>query len=263
VSEDAQRPTLVLVAVGLAVSALVAGLVVLGFQTGQTPKWLVIVPILLVIGLVVIPGVAASIHAQKRARAEMLTGLRDAGFTVYEKPSGDEKQRLFAPYVHLKELSTKHKGLRWVAHTTIDGRELAVFLHTYTVHTGQATITIAHFVAATPCPEWWPTLSLTKENLFHKIKDKLGGSDMRLESETFNDVWRVKTDNEDLALVLLTPDIQRWLEHPPKHESWRIGDGVLCCLSRASSKKMPPLELVDRVQAFVSMLPPEALADQS
>lgn len=244
-----------------AVATLGAGVLMFFSRGAGGPPIPMLAVVVSLVLFVVAVGIVSVVRAQRRNTRRMFESLSVAGFDVKQNVRKGEREQLFAPFAQLKELSTGLKGLKWFATRQIDGREFTLFQHSYTVHTGQSASTITHVVAATACPDWWPQLSLSRETIFHKIADKLGMKDLQLESETFNKAWRVKTDDEDMAIVILTPTMQEWLEGSPKKESWRIGSGVVCCLSQRSLVKSPPVLLIDRVREFLALVPSEALAD--
>ncbi|MEM1331762.1 MAG: hypothetical protein AAGG07_14545 [Planctomycetota bacterium] len=189
------------------------------------------VPLILVGVLLTVISIIVLSHRWQKKRLEQLAATLD-GFgltlTKYERKSGHVPDAWTA-FAKLKDLKTGVDGLRWSAEGTLDGRRACGVVHSYTVSTGKNTTTYYHACYAVECPTGWPGLSLTSEHLGHKLLGLFGKKDLQLEDKRFNDRWRIATDDEDFAILLLSPEVQEFLREPDKtagrSAAWHIGEG--------------------------------------
>jgi len=260
--ERATRKLLIVSAVLVMMGFLVAfGIARRGGGTPVNMKSAVLIAIVALGVMFVITAVMGSAMANRRKREEVEAALTAKGYVLHRKPKGDERDRLFTPFEGVKALNTKAKGLKFAATGEVEGHEVTLIEHQYVVSTGQTTAKITHLGAATRCPAWWPGVSLSPEHLLHKIADAFGKRDIQLEREAFNKRWRVKGDDEDHTILLLTPEVQEWLEGAPRHEFWRMGDGWVRCLRRTTMGSTDPGEMGERVATLLSLVPAEALRE--
>ncbi len=188
------------------------------------PLW--IIPVLFG-GLLVVSIAAAIVNAKKR-RLLVAQATSAAGLSLDPAPDQAARAQAWEHVGAMRDLNRGANGVKWCAAGTIDGRQVHLLEHAYAVSTGKSTHVVRHTIAATPCPTTWPHLKVEEENLLTKLAGALGRKDFQLESEAFNKRWRVSTDNEDFALLVLTPAVQEWLMGLPKGTSLRIGSGALC-----------------------------------
>lgn len=91
------------------------------------------------------------------------------------------------------------------------GRHLVFGLYKYTTGSGKNSSThIMQFVAVSlPAPR--PFLDITRETAGSKFLAMFGKRDLQLESQEFNDRFKVDTDNERFAYDVLSPQNMQWL----------------------------------------------------
>lgn len=213
----------------------------------------IVVAALLFIGMIV----AGAVAAQRRRRAAIDALFVEHGFTHVRKPGPSEREAvwpIFAPFKHLKYGA---RGIEWIARGEIDGREVVAILHQYVIHTGQSAQQIMHVCIACRCPESWPMVELRGEHVFHRIAEALGSTDIRLESEAFNRRWRISTESEDQAILVLTPEAQAMLSDAAKGEAWSIGRGWVRMSGRALVKPEQLAAGLGRPGRLLDAVPPE------
>jgi hypothetical protein len=129
--------------------------------------------------------------------------------------------------------------------------------HRYVISTGQTTSTVQHRVVATPIPEAWPYLQLGEENIFTRIGSALGGEDIQVEDEQFNKRWRIRTEDEAFAVVLLVPPLQQLLRDAPRGQQWFITNGRLILLEKGDFKAEETERLLSLLMDFRERIPEE------
>lgn len=192
--------------------------------------------IALVVGVIVVSVLigAAVWIADRRRRRGIERALTAAGFDVDFQPGETDKQAFFASmHLALDHLKTGGGGVRWVAtrrsrSRSDESERVWVFEHSYTVGSGKNRRTIVNTIAALPCAALWPKCAVLEEHLGDKIMGMLGKRSLDLEDGAFNKRWKIVTGSEDFAVLLLNPEVQRWLMDLPKRSWLRIGGGVLC-----------------------------------
>ncbi len=218
--------------------------------------WLIL---LAVIALIVIIALASGARRKTNQNLEMV--LQHTGLVRQSKPFSSGSDFRWQPFSRLPMLKGGPKRVAWAATGSVDGHDVFAIEHMYVVSTGQVTAVITHTAVACRCPSFWPSIELKPETVFHRLADRLGGSDVELESERFNRRWRVKTGDPDLALAILTPDAQSMLAEAPKVETWSIGDGWICVVRRATIKPDDLAGFLRRPVDLLALVPPEMRID--
>lgn len=172
--------------------------------------------------------IAAMVVNARRRRREIAAQLAALGFSHNLKPDAVAKAEAFNRTGRMLLLKTGPRGVVSYASGIVEGQEVWLVEHQYTTGSGKSRQVHKHIVAATPCPRAWPDLSVTPENLFDKIAGLMGRKDLSLESEAFNKRWKILAENEDFALLVLSPSVQDWAMRLPKSHQVHIGSGALC-----------------------------------
>lgn len=157
----------------------------------------------------------------------------------------------------MRDLRTGDKGVRFAGQLRADGQEITLLEHSYTSGSGKNQSTVRHAIAAVEAPAHWPELRITPEGVFRKLAELVGQKDIQLENEEFNRRWRVKTADEDFAIVLLTPQVQARLMEWPKEYRAVIGGGAIAVvasgyITAARLQQMPGL-----VTGLAALIPSE------
>ena len=156
---------------------------------------------------------------------------------------------------------TGHVDIRMVntVFTGFDGRSLTAFQHTYTIHTGQAPITVHHAIFVTDAPDW-PHVTMVRRNILGRLLYRLGMKrGLLLEDETFNGSLKIKTDDEDFALTLIHPEMQKFLASM-RTASWAAGAGRLAMVRGGAIKPDRFEQDLECLRLFWEFGPEELLA---
>lgn len=217
--------------------------------------------LILLAAVVLIVIVALASGARRKTDLNLEEVFQNAGLVRQHKPFSSGPDFRWQPFSQLPALKGGPKRVNWAAAGTIEGRDVFAIEHKYVVSTGQVTAVIVHTAVACRCPAFWPAIELKPETFFHRLADRLGASDVKLESERFNRRWRVQTSDPDLALAILTPEAQSMLETAPRPETWHIGDGWIRVVRRAPVKPEELPAYLRRPLDLLALAPPEMLVD--
>lgn len=157
----------------------------------------------------------------------------------------------------MRELRTGEKGVQFAGVVRTNEREVTLIEHSYTSGSGKNQSTVRHAIAAVPAPATWPELRVVPEGIFRKLAELMGQKDVQLENQAFNERWRVKTTDEDFAVVLLSPEMQGWLAEWPREYRVMIGGGAIAIVS---SGQLTPTRLpvmIRLVNEVADLIPPE------
>ncbi|MCG3121983.1 MAG: hypothetical protein GIKADHBN_00356 [Phycisphaerales bacterium] len=216
--------------------------------------WMIMVAVFGGIAVLVTVVVLAD-RARRKKIAEALAAL---GFEQHTKPDDLEKDSAFALLgPSWADLRTAGKGVKWTARGEVDGRPVVLVEHQYTTGSGKSRQTHVHVVAATPAPPAWPDVRLTREGLFDKLGAVFGSKDFTVEDENFNKRWKVKTTNEDFALLVLTPQVQAWSMNLDQSTMIRIGPGAITVARRGALAADSVVGLIRRCAELANLLPVE------
>lgn len=202
-------------------------------------------------------GAVASIAAERRRKRQVIETLARLGGSVNADPDPQAAAEAMNHAGLFRDLRTGPAGVRWCARVDIDGVPVRVLEHRYSTGSGKNRTTHDHAVISVPCPPSWPVLTLQQEHLFHKVANLLGHKDLQLDDPAFNARWRVKTDDENFAIVFLSPEVQARLMTLPKRTAVRVGVGAV---SLGIPRHLRPAELEALVHAVAGLwlaLPPE------
>lgn len=201
--------------------------------------------------------------ADRKRRQGIERALTAAGFDVDFKPAAMDKQAFFASMsLALDHLKTGSSGVKWVAtRRSRSGSDqppqMWIFEHSYTVGGGKNRRTITNAVAALPCAAAWPKCAVLEEHLGDKIMGMLGKKGLDLEDAAFNKRWKIQAASEDFAVLLLNPEVQRWLMDLPKKSWLRIGGGMLCVGITGQLNAEKVVLLAGCPESVVALIPPE------
>jgi hypothetical protein len=199
-------------------------------------------------------------RAHKKRMAGLQAMLDSKGFSATWGKEAKEKalsagvMNFIGPF---RTLRTGEKGVNWFALGMVEDRRCVVLEHRYTTGSGKNSSTHYHTIASVEAPERWPVLQLSEEAFFHKIGEKLGLRDIKVEDEEFNKRFRVKCDDEDFAVLALTPEMQAWLKLLPKRVEVSIGDRAVCVVKRWVCKAEDVATLIAAAGALRNMMPAE------
>ncbi len=173
------------------------------------------------------------------------------GFTYRAK--GDKAFR--ARFTDLAAVP-RSASIKHIYEGSLDGRSIVVFQSTYTVSTGQSTVQVSHTIYAIEIPAWPATL-IAGRNWFGRLLRKLGRrTGLELDDPEFNRRFKLKTDDDDFAIALLSPDMQAFMLTKTSVK-WRITPGRLCMIYSGTLKADRMDASLQRLQRFWELVPAE------
>lgn len=108
-------------------------------------------------------------------------------------------------------ISPKATNRHKLTGTVID-RAFLAFENTYMTFTGQVTIPVNHTVYTLAAPGNWSSITVSPRTQFARLARRFGfPRGLELESSQFNTMFKVKTNDQDFAIALLSPELQRFL----------------------------------------------------
>lgn len=140
--------------------------------------------------------------------------------------------------------------------------QVTSFTYSYTKDSGTGpdgsrnSTTYHHHVLALRLPAPLPTLELTHEGVGAKMAKAFGGQDIQFESEDFNRVWRVESDQLKFAHDVVRPLLmERLLRADAREVSFRLeGDTLLVWVAgRSDLNRIGPCGFM--MVAFVESIP--------
>lgn len=246
-------------AIGMAIAlaaALGVGVVVFVMQSGGGVRpnlALILVITAFLTSIVAVAAVAGARRSNRkgprRGRAEV--AATDFGLSYLAK--ADKSFR--SEFGELPELP-RNATVKHVMTGDLDGRPITVFESSYMIYTGQTMMQVAYTVYAVDAPDW-PSTHITRRNWFGRMALKLGRQPgLLLENAQFNSRFKVRTENYDFAIALLSPEMQTFMLQK-MNVRWRINDGRVClCYSGTLKPQRMPASL-ERMRQFWSLVPDE------
>lgn len=138
----------------------------------------------------------------------------------------------------------------------VDGREVAIGQHYYLVHTGNAMIPVKHAVAAAGIGERWPQVRIAPSTLLSRAIDSVGlSARIDLEHAGFNGTFRLTSEDETFAVMLLSDEAQEYLTRQAPEYEWRIGGGRVAALRSGGLTPERAEELLETVRGFLALIP--------
>ena len=141
-------------------------------------------------------------------------------------------------------------------------RQFCCFTYQYVIYTGKTTLVIRIAVTAMRLPAALPRLALTAETVGTKIARVFGGQDITLESDDFNNFYRVESDDQRFAYGVLHPRMMEWLLGPGRALTpWRIVGDDLICWRRETPKYEWLLPQLGLMETVIDQIPQQVWSD--
>jgi len=212
-------------------------------------------PLILAVLVSAILGVAMWVVISRRGkgprRASRELDAQEFGLTY--KGKGDKEFR--ARFSFLAAVP-RGASIRHVYEGSLDGRPIEVFQSSYMVSTGQAMVQISHTIYAVEAPAW-PATQIAARNWFARLFRKIGRpTGLELDDPEFNRRFRLKTDDEDFAIALLSPEMQAFMLSKTAVK-WRIASGLLCMIYNGPLNADRMEASLQRLQRFWELVPTE------
>lgn len=138
---------------------------------------------------------------------------------TYQKKAPKTFRDLYGDLPQVKRNST----ITHLMTGTLANRPLTIFQSMYMVQAGNTPVGVYHTIYSTTAPPW-PRVIVTKRSFLGQLFKKfLRRDELELDNPEFNLIMRVQAVDEDTAIMLLTPEMQRFfLEYPTIR--WFLGD---------------------------------------
>jgi hypothetical protein len=137
------------------------------------------------------------------------------------------------------------------------GRSLAVYQHQYMVFAGTTTFPVIHTIYLVEVSPHWPSITIKRRSVLSHIGRLLGrAGGLQLDDPRFNRAFNVTAADNDFAIALLTPDVQRHLL-TKRALMWRID---LCRLALIYNGKLKDKRIaasLQRIRGFLERIPDE------
>jgi hypothetical protein len=239
----------------IVLAIFVAGLVVALFNSrgvGGSAQWSVAVMITVFLVLFVVIAIVRVVRRRKgggKTSAEQAAERLDL---TYQKKGERGFHQAFGPLPGIP----RGGSVLHVVSGSLDGRLLNAFQHMYMIHTGQASVPIVHVVFVTEAPQW-PAVTIAPRKGWTRFMDFiLRRRRMLLEEDAFNAAFNVKTDDEDFALTLLHPEMQKFMTSH-RAIAWQVNPGWAAMVYSGSMKFDRMEASLQRMREFWALLPGE------
>jgi len=112
-----------------------------------------------------------------------------------------------------------------------------------------------------PAPADWPKVQIRARRGFGRWRYRLGkrrgkGKGIMLESERFNEAFRVISKDEPFAIMLLNPELQGFILEK-QDVDWSAGEGAIKLWYRGKLNKRTIPKALDRLARFERLIAPE------
>lgn len=147
-----------------------------------------------------------------------------------------------------------------------NGLDWYLFDYTYKVTTnnGKTTTTTTHpfGVVAVRVPIVFPGLTMSPENVFHRIGTKLGVKELTFELEEFNRRYFIQCQDARAAHDLLHPQsIEYLMRHPVR--TWQFGGFHLLIHKGGFYDPIEIRQVMEEIQGFLDLVPEYVRQDRS
>ena len=188
---------------------------------------------------------------RSRRQAQQVRVATAAGLQAVPQPGQD----FLEPFKHLPEVTGAATASN-VLFGTAAGRDVVVFQSTYVIHTGQASIPVTHVIYACAAPTW-PPLNIVPRRGIGRFAWRFGWRrGIELDDPRFNAAFRTTGPDEDFAIALIGPEMQRFMLTKPGVR-WRIGGGHVHLIYRGGLKAERVPDSLGRLDGFWTHVPEE------
>ncbi len=173
---------------------------------------------------------------------------------TYQKKAPKTIRDLYRDLPQIKRNST----ITHLMTGTLANRPLTIFQSMYMVQAGNTPVWVYHTIYSTTAPPW-PLVKIKKRSFFDRLlKHILKRHELELDDPEFNQTMRVETVDEDTAIMLLTPDMQRFFLEKPTIQ-WFLGHVAKRLDAQDQAITEPAQGRVDMV--YSGRLKPDRIAD--
>lgn len=104
-----------------------------------------------------------------------------------------------------------------------------------------------------PAPNWPKVQIQARRGLAKMFYSRRRHKGIVLESDAFNAAYKVKTKDEDFAVLLLNPDLQSFIMNKPTVD-WSVGEGFIKLWYRGKLRKKRIDNALNRLAKFQSLI---------
>jgi hypothetical protein len=206
------------------------------------------------LGLAPMPLLARS--QDRRRSARIATGLSRNAFAVDTHPGDGERRDVLARLGPLALLGSNPEHIRWIARTSIRGREVTVLRHSRLVGGGVYWYEKAKIVVALPIDDPRPGIWLIRTNsMSDDGQDDTGGRPrLRFGDSWFDRSFRIHSHDPDSLTRILTPAVREFIASGPSQESWTVSDGYVVCVLGGDTSARGIGVMIQRAQRMTELL---------
>lgn len=190
---------------------------------------------------------AADWYDQRQRRARLAEWMARTGFVL--DPEATLDQGHYRPH-HLHHSFALHLFGRadW------KGRRARAVEYEFKTGAGRTERTHRRFEGAVECPAAWPAFELVhpKGLASRPISRLFSADEGAIGDGPFDRRWRMASDDDELALAVLTPGLRAWLAAAPGRETWCCGDGWLSCTWEKACDEGHAERVLARVATFLA-----------
>lgn len=137
------------------------------------------------------------------------------------------------------------------------GRGMCALDYTYTTSNGKTTTTHQVHLVALNLPVALPALTVTRDS---KLRRVFGGPDVELESQAFNDAFRVNCPDARFASAVLHPRMMEWQFFNPGLQ-WLFAGNALVSWGSGSWVVPDVQARLEAMNSLIDLIPPFVLRD--
>ncbi len=137
------------------------------------------------------------------------------------------------------------------------GRGMCVLEYVYTTSNGKTTTTHTVNLVALNLPSALPPLTLSAES---GITRMLNGRDLELESQAFNDRFRITCQDERYASAVLHPRMMEWMLLNPGLQ-WQLAGNALVSFAPAAFTVPDVVARLEAMAGVIDRIPPFVYRD--
>ena len=137
------------------------------------------------------------------------------------------------------------------------GRGMCVLEYVYTTSNGKTTTTHVVNLIALNLPSALPPLTLTAES---GVTRMLAGRDLELESQAFNDRFRITCADERYASAVLHPRMMEWMLHNPGLQ-WQLAGNALVSFAPGAFTVPDTVARLEAMTGIIDRIPPFVFRD--
>jgi hypothetical protein len=124
------------------------------------------------------------------------------------------------------------------------------------------TTTYKHAIAAARLSLSLPNISMQPETIMHRVGEKFGLRELEFESEEFNKMYFIRSQDDRAAYDILDPQmIEYFLDQPPTW--WQMGGYHLLRIDSRQGDVPEVHRAIQEVQGFVERIPPFVREDRA